>query len=139
VDFVKFGQRRQGSAVAVKDVESKELASLYGVVALDPQGRIVDFEEKPPVPSSTLIAIALYYFRKDHVPLIRQYLEEGRNKDQPGHYIAWLYQQVPVYGYAIEGEWYDIGDIDSYARANEEYLARETGSFQVKKKGPKQR
>jgi len=124
-EFVDFARKRGGSAVAVKDVGSKQLASLYGVVDVDKGGRIVDFEEKPPQPASTLIAIAMYYFAKDHVPLVRQYLQEGHNKDQPGHYIAWLHQQVPVYAFPFKGEWYDIGDIDSYTKANETYLARE--------------
>lgn len=123
--FVSFARKKRGSAVAVKDVKSRELASLYGVVAVDRTDRVTDFEEKPPTPASTLIAVAMYHFAKDHVPLVRQYLEEGHNKDQPGHYIAWLHRQVPVYAYAFEGEWYDIGDIDSYSRANEKYLALE--------------
>ncbi len=124
-DFVRFARERRGSAVAVKDVKSRERASLYGVVDVDKQGRINDFEEKPPQPASTLIAIAMYFFAKEHVPLIRQYLEAGHNKDAPGHYIAWLHQQVPVYAYPVRGEWYDIGDIDSYSRANEKYVAKE--------------
>ncbi|MBI2933812.1 MAG: nucleotidyltransferase family protein [Planctomycetes bacterium] len=137
-DFVKFAREHKGSAVAVKDVESKELAALYGVVDLDKNRRILDFEEKPPVPASTLIAIAIYYFAKDHVPLTRQYLAEGHNKDQPGHYIAWLHKQVPVYAYAFQSGWYDIGDIDSYNKANELYLAQEAANKKTtRRKGKK--
>jgi glucose-1-phosphate thymidylyltransferase len=127
-DFTKFARDRRASAVAVKDLKSRERASLYGVVELDKKGRILDFEEKPPVPQSTHVAIGMYCFAKEHVPLIRHYLEEGHNKDQPGHYIAWLHKEVPVYGFPVKGDWYDIGDIDSYNQANELYAGRDAGA-----------
>jgi glucose-1-phosphate thymidylyltransferase len=124
-DLIKLGRDRKGSVVAVKDLKSRSRASLYGVVQVDKQGRVTDFEEKPPAPQSTLIAIGLYFFTKEHVPMLRQYLEEGHNKDAPGHFIAWLHQQVPVFAFPIPGEWYDIGDIDSYNQANSLFEARE--------------
>lgn len=128
-DLAKFARfsRQKGSAVAVKDIGSREKASLYGVIAVDAGRRVVEFEEKPPVPSSTLISIGVYCYAKAHVPFIRKYLADGHNKDQPGHYVQWLHTQIPLYAYPVEGEWYDIGDIDSYSKANELYLT-ESGS-----------
>jgi glucose-1-phosphate thymidylyltransferase len=119
-EFVKFG-RSKGCAIAVKDVKTRPLARLYGVVSLDSQGRVVEFEEKPPEPSSTLISIGLYYFGREYVPLIRTYLEEGHNKDQPGNYVQWLQERVPTFGYAIKGQWFDIGNIEQYNQANEAF------------------
>ncbi len=135
-DLVKLGRDRKGSVVAVKDLGNRERASLYGVVQIDKKGRVTDFEEKPPVPQSTLIAIGLYYFAKEHATMMRQYLGEGHNKDAPGHFIAWLHQQVPVFAFPIAGEWYDIGDIDSYNQANDLFEARGKGP---KKKAPSKR
>jgi glucose-1-phosphate thymidylyltransferase len=119
-DLIKFAKGK-GIAIAVKDVKTRELAKLYGVVMLDKKGRVVEFEEKPPAPTSTLISIGLYFFPKDSVALIRQYLAEGRNQDQPGNYIQWLHSQRPVYAYTIKGQWFDIGNIDSYNKANEAF------------------
>jgi glucose-1-phosphate thymidylyltransferase len=119
-EFVAYGKQK-GLAIAVKDVKSRELAKLYGVVTLDRDGQLRDFEEKPPAPASTLISIGLYYFAREHVPLLKQYLDEGHNKDQPGNYIQWLHQQKPTYGFTIKGQWFDIGNIDSYNKANEAF------------------
>ena len=116
--FVEDVQPR-GSAVCLKDLKSKKKVSLYGMVEVNKQGKIIDFEEKPPKPRSTLISIGVYYFGKSHLPLFRQYLEEGHSKDAPGFYLQWFHQQVDVYGHVVDGEWYDIGDIDSYNAANE--------------------
>src|SRR5438067_1884583 len=80
---------------------------------------MVDYEEKPPKPRTTLISVGLYYFGKAHLPLFRQYLEEGHSKDAPGFYLQWFFFFKQKTAYEIDGEWYDIGDIDSYNAANE--------------------
>ena len=69
------------SAVAVRDVGSLELAQQYGIVDLDTDGRIRSFVEKPPEPASTLAATATYLYHREHVPLIRTYVESGANAD----------------------------------------------------------
>ncbi len=117
-EFVAFAQPR-GAAVGLKDLKSKKSVSLYGAVETDPQGKVVSFEEKPPRPKTTLISIGVYFFGKAHLPLFQKYLDEGRSKDAPGFYLQWLHQKIDVFGYVIEGEWFDIGDIDSYHAAHE--------------------
>jgi glucose-1-phosphate thymidylyltransferase len=122
-DFLTFAKKKR-AAVSLYDVKSKELASLYGIVAVAKDKQITDFEEKPPSPPSTLACIGVYFFGKEHVPLFRQYLEEGGRKDAPGFYIEWLHRQIKLYGWVIPGTWYDIGDIDSYNKANELYMGK---------------
>ncbi len=117
-DFSVFAASK-GSAVCLKDLKSRELVSLYGAVEVDKGGRIVDFEEKPPKPRTTLISVGVYHFARKHLPHFKQFLEEGRSKDAPGYYIQWLHEKIDLFGYVVEGEWFDIGDIDSYNRANE--------------------
>lgn len=109
----------RGTSVGLKDLRSKKLVSLYGVVETGDDGKILGFEEKPAEPKSTLIAVGLYYFPKSTIPLIRKYLELGNSKDAPGYYLQWLHKQTPVYGHVLEGEWYDIGDLESYRNADE--------------------
>src|SRR6185437_13398619 len=51
-DYVDFWLERDGSAIAVHRLADPSLASLYGVVELDDDGRVVAMEEKPAVPRS---------------------------------------------------------------------------------------
>ena len=108
VDF--WRARGEASAVALLDVGELELARRYGVVALDDADRIVDFVEKPENPTSTLAATATYLFGRDHVGLVRRYLDEGNPPDPPGRFVEWLFAREPVYGYRFQGDWLDIGD-----------------------------
>jgi glucose-1-phosphate thymidylyltransferase len=111
-------------AVAVYDCRDLELATHYGVVELDEDGRIVGFEEKPSEPASTLVATATYLYHREHLPLIARYLTEGNPPDQPGRLVAWLFWREPVYGYAFEGEWYDIGSPAQLLEADNRWRAR---------------
>ena len=117
-DFVEFWRTRGGSAVAVHDVGSKELAKKYGVIAVDGDGRIVDFAEKPDEPASTLIATATYLYTRAHLGLVDAYLAEGNPPDQPGYLLAWLHSREPVYAYPFAGGWYDVGDLGQLLEAD---------------------
>jgi glucose-1-phosphate thymidylyltransferase len=116
--FVRYA-RSKVTAACLKKFETPELVSLYGAVLLDPAGRIIDFEEKPKKPKSLLVSIGLYHYGKPHVPLFRKYLEAGNNKDAPGYFLQWAHKQIDVYGYASEGAWFDIGDLESYKKADQ--------------------
>ena len=50
---------------------------------------------------------------------ILQYLDEGNDPDKIGHFIEWLYQNDDVFGFVVEGYWFDIGSFESYDEAND--------------------
>ena len=126
-DFLAFALQKR-AAIALYDVKDLRLASLYGIVTTAEDGRVTGFEEKPPAPKATLACLAVYFFGREYLPRIRQYLEAGGKKDALGHYIEWFHQQVPLFGWLIPGSWYDIGDLDSYQKANERYTGKENSS-----------
>jgi glucose-1-phosphate thymidylyltransferase len=118
-DLVSFwSSKGAASAVAVRDVGSLELASHYGVVDLDGDGRIHSFIEKPADPPSTLAATATYVFHRDHIRLIRPYLDAEHGSDQPGRFVGWLHQHEPVYGWVFDETWYDIGNHEQLLEAD---------------------
>ncbi|HEY1513321.1 MAG TPA: nucleotidyltransferase family protein [Gaiellaceae bacterium] len=118
-DLVAFWQTKGvASAFAVRDVGSLELARRYGIVDLDPDGRVRSFVEKPADPPSTLAATATYLYHREHVGLIRTYVESEANADQPGRLVAWLHRREPVYGWVFTEPWYDIGDHEQLLEAD---------------------
>jgi glucose-1-phosphate thymidylyltransferase len=117
-DFGRFCREKQAPVLAVYDVGDLEEIKKYNAITLDAEGRITFFEEKPPKPTSTLTGIALYYYPKSTLPLIRQYVAEGNNPDQPGRFVQWLYTRQPVYTWKVPGLWYDIGSKETLDEAN---------------------
>ena len=119
-DYVDWWRGKgDGSAIAVRDCGDLELARQYAIVEVDERDRIVSFVEKPPNPPGTLASTATYVYRREHVPLVRTYLDEGNSPDAPGNFIAWLYTREPVYAYRLEGVWFDIGDHEQLRIADE--------------------
>jgi len=116
--FGSFCRQKNASVVGVYDVGRADLVKKYNTINLGADGRITYFEEKPQRAASTLVAIALYYYPWAVLPLIRQYIAEGNNPDQPGRLVQWLYPRTPVYTWRVPGLWYDIGSRESLEEAN---------------------
>ncbi len=127
LSFIKFFEKKKASCIALYNIGDKEKARKYGVVVIDENQRIIKFEEKPPYPSSTLIATCLYLFSKEDLILISTYLEEKRSSDAPGFYIQWLAKEKEVYGFVFKERWYDIGSLESLKEADLEYKGGLTG------------
>jgi glucose-1-phosphate thymidylyltransferase len=126
-DFVDFWRAKDGSAIAVHEVEARELLKQYGVVEVDADDRVVGLEEKPAEPKSNLAATASYLYRGEHLALLPQYLDGGNPPDAPGNFVVWLHKRAPVYAYRVSGEWFDIGDLRQLLAADN--LLRERASL----------
>ena len=98
------------SAVSVRRIPDRELIKQYGVVKIGDDERITSIVEKPDDPQSDLAATATYIYHREHAALLQEYLEGGNSPDAPGRFPEWLVHRAPVYGYAFEGLWMDIGD-----------------------------
>jgi glucose-1-phosphate thymidylyltransferase len=117
-DFGRFCREKNAPVLAVYDVKDLEQIKKYNAITLAQDGRITFFEEKPKNPTSTVTGIALYFYPRNTLPLLKQYIAEGNNPDQPGRLIQWLYSRIPVYTWMVPGLWYDIGSKETLDEAN---------------------
>ena len=116
--FGEYAREKAAPVLAVYDVGNLEEIKKYNSISVDDQSRITFFEEKPKNPNSTLTGIALYYYPKATLPLIKQYVAEGNNPDQPGRLVQWLYPRTPFYTWQVPGTWFDIGAKETLEEAN---------------------
>ncbi|AGB36541.1 sugar phosphate nucleotidyltransferase [Natronococcus occultus] len=114
--FVDDFFEREAPTLAAYDVGSREKATSYGLVELEGD-RVVDFQEKPDDPNSTLVSIACYAFPQGLLSLFDTYLEGDNNPDEPGWFVQWLQDREPTYAFTFEGAWFDIGTPESYLEA----------------------
>jgi glucose-1-phosphate thymidylyltransferase len=115
-EFVDFFAEKDAPTIAAYDVGSLERAKSYGLVNLDGD-EVIDFQEKPDDPKSTLVSIACYAYPKEVVSDIDTYLNEDGNPDEPGWFVQWLQSRQSVYAFTFEGAWFDIGTPESYLDA----------------------
>lgn len=115
------------ATLALYDVGDLEQIKKYNNITLNESGAISHFEEKPANPTSTLTGIALYYYSKEILPMVDQYIAEGNNADQPGRLIQWLYPKVAVNTWKVPGIWFDIGSKESLEEANQVFAQLDKG------------
>lgn len=120
--FVNFAKEKKPAVtVGMFDINNKEEATKYGVLSVDNDKRIVDFEEKPQKPKSSLIAMCLYYLPNKTIDLVNEYINETGKSDTTGGYISWLYKKITVYGFVFKGGWDDIGSFESLCKLDDGY------------------
>ncbi|MFB6345003.1 MAG: NDP-sugar synthase [bacterium] len=118
-DMVDTFQEVNDNVIGVLQFEDESKLSKYGIVEIDEDNEVVQFQEKPDNPPSNLVAMGMYLFPGEKLTKIQDYLNDGGNPDEPGWYITWLVENDQVYAHPFEGNWFDIGDKDSLDKADE--------------------
>ena len=121
--FVDFAYKNSPAiSIGVHDIKDRQMASRYGVVRLGKGNSVREFLEKPSHPPSSIVATCVYFFPKETLPLLKEYVEKFRAKtDAAGNYICWLLGKIKVYAFVFSGPWLDIGQIDTYKEAQREF------------------
>ena len=129
-------ERGADLTIAVKPV-TREEAPGFGILRLDPTGRVREFHEKPkqpeeldmlavdeqtqaamgyPAPEGSLLAsMGIYIFRPE---VLRELLVGSTTLDFGREVIPQSLDKYRVYAYPYEGYWTDIGTIPSFHQAN---------------------
>ncbi len=102
-------------------VKESDNPSLFGVVELDKDGKVISIEEKPESPKSKFVLTGLYIYPNDVFKRIRQLKESPRGEleltDVNKEYMNDGLLRVVM----VEGFWSDVGSFDSLLKASEYY------------------
>jgi glucose-1-phosphate adenylyltransferase len=121
--------RDRGSDLTVVTTETDEDPSRFGVVRVDDDGAVTEYEYKPGDPAGNLVAAEIFVF--DVPALARAARHLTGQQDDPegtslGDYgetiLPYFVEQGRVHEYRLEGYWRDIGTIDAYFKAHMELL-----------------
>lgn len=115
--------------IAVLEVTMDE-AKRFGIMNVDANDQIYEFEEKPPVPKSNLASMGIYIFTYQK---LRQYLiddeaDPNSSNDFGKNIIPnMLNAGEKMMVYRFSGYWKDVGTIDSLWDANMDMLSSNSG------------
>ncbi len=113
---------KKASVLALYDLKDPEkLANKFGVVVIDDEMKVIDFEEKPPKPKSSLTATVVYVITKDDLGLLKGFFGSGKVPDNIGEMIRFLSTKSTVYGMPFKEGWVDIGGKAEYEMADRRY------------------
>lgn len=112
----EFSKKRK-PIIALYDVKDIEEAKRFGVVSIDRNNKITDFEEKPEEPKSTLVSTGIYIYPKEHLNKFKEYLDQGNSPDGLGLFFKWLINNEEVYGHVYSSKpWFDVGTLTVYRK-----------------------
>ena len=117
-------ERKADVTIAVRPVPW-EVAPSFGIMNVDENDAIVEFEEKPAKPKSNLASMGVYIFTWD---IMKKYLTEDnadpKSKNDFGKNIIpnLLNDKKALYAYAFTDYWKDVGTIASLWEANMDLL-----------------
>lgn len=119
--FISYAKEKNTSCIMRYYEDSEKKLQKCGVVSIDENDLVTNMEEKPEIPKSNWCCPPFYYYTRRDARLVKKGIESGCGVDAPGSYIAWLCQQTAVHAMEMPGKRYDIGNLESYAKVQEEY------------------
>lgn len=119
--FIKYAMEKKTSCIMRYYEASEEKLRRSGVASVDANDKIVDMEEKPAQPKDHWCCPPFYYYTREDARLVKKGIEAGCGVDAPGSYIAWLCKQTTVHAMEMPGTRYDIGNLESYEKAQTDY------------------
>ena len=122
-EFYDFALSTQKDCACAKEFnnKNKDFFTRFAIAQINKNNKLIDLEEKPKDPKSNLVVYANYIYKKNTLPLIKKYLDEGNIPDAPGFFLQWLYKKQDVYIYKINGECYDIGTPEAYDQVQNKF------------------
>ena len=101
----------------------------FGVLKLDENERIVEFEEKPLVASSNNVSIGVYVIRRRHlIEILERCAREDRHDFVQDVLVR--YRNVrKIYGYKLDTYWRNIATVDSYYKTNMDFLKKDVRDY----------
>ncbi len=115
--------------IVTKDLGTVEDSSRFGVVTVDSEGRVTEFEEKPLMTSKTLVSTGIYVIRR------RQLIEMIERADEEDAFdlvkdVFIRYKGIKkMYAYKLDSYWSNITTVESYFKTNMAFLNREVREF----------
>lgn len=106
--------------LAAYDIGDLAKARKFGVVVAQ-EGRVVEFQEKPENPKSTLVSTGCFLFPQKNLPDIIHYAKE-KNDDLGGVFEYLVQKEESIDVFAFDDLWFDVGSFEGYLSANKDLL-----------------
>ena len=127
IDFLK--RSHEPYVIVCIDVPMTEDVSRFGVVQMNEESRIVDFEEKPMVAQSHTVSTGIYVLRRRQlIEMLEKSMQEHRFDFVTDILIRYK-NLKQIYGYKLENYWSNIASVESYYQTNMDFLKPEIRNY----------
>jgi glucose-1-phosphate adenylyltransferase len=117
-------EKSSEATIAVISVPWEETHK-FGIMNVDDEGRIIEFDEKPKKAKSNLASMGVYIFNWKN---LKKYLAEDELDKKSHHDFGkniipnMLRDGISIYSYVFSGYWKDVGEVESLWQSNMDLL-----------------
>ncbi|HOO27124.1 MAG TPA: glucose-1-phosphate adenylyltransferase subunit GlgD [Lachnospiraceae bacterium] len=122
-------EKKADITIVCKDIAENEEAERYGIVKLNKDSKIEEFEEKPMIAKSNTISCGIYVIRRRQlIELIEKCAEEDRF-DFVRDVLIRYKNLKKIYAYKLNDYWSNIASVEDYFRTNMDFLKPEVRDY----------
>ena len=115
--------------VVCKDMPADANINRFGVVRMNEDSRIVEFEEKPIIAQSNTISTGVYVIRRRQLIEILEKSAEENRFDFVADVLIRYKNIKRIYGYKMKEYWSNIASVDDYYRTNMDFLKQDVRNY----------
>ena len=122
-------EKKADITVVCKKASPEEDVTRFGVVQLNSDGRITQFEEKPMVAESNIYSCGIYVIRRRQlIELIERCASEDRY-DFVRDILVRYKNLKRIYAYQLDSYWSNIASVESYYKTNMDFLDKDIRKY----------
>ncbi len=133
-DIISFHEEKGADiTIAYKDLAgTSKQPRRYGIMQMDEDGKVIDFEEKPENPKATTASMGIYVIKRNLlIDLLEKTIPQGKYdlvKDiiKPGRNV------LKVYGFEYKPYWVTLNSTKAYYDANMKFLNKDIRNLLLK-------
>ena len=115
--------------IVTTTLDKNKDATRFGVVSVDDNGRIVDFEEKPLVSKSNMVSTGIYVIRRRLlIELLEQAIQDERYDLVKDIFIRHK-DNKKIFAYEMNSYWSNISTVQDYYDTNMDFLDKGTRDY----------
>ena len=122
-------EKKADVKIVCKELPVGEDARRFGILKMDEDMRITDFEEKPMVAMSNTISTGIYIIRRRLlIDLVEQCVEDEKY-DFVSDILIRYKNLKRIYGYKMNQYWSNISTVDAYYNTNMDFLKEDVRKY----------
>ncbi len=129
-------EKQADITVVCKDMPDGVDVSRFGVIRMNEESRITEFEEKPMMAHSNTISTGIYVVRRRQLIEMLERCAEEERWDFVNDILLRYKNLKKIYGYKINSYWSNISTVESYYKTNMDFLKPEVRNYFAKGEMP---
>ena len=122
-------EKKADITVVCKDLPAGTDVSRFGVVRMNEDSRVIEFEEKPLVAQSNTISAGIYVIRRRQLIEVLEKSAEENRFDFVSDILIRYKNIKKIYGYKMKEYWNNIASVESYYQTNMDFLNPEVRQY----------